>query len=174
MAHIYGVTTKRLNEQLRRNPDRFPSDFVFQLTLQEVKENWSQFATSSRKHRGREYRPFAFTEHGAIMAANVLNSSQAVQMSIFVIRAFIKMREQLLNRTELEKKLAYIEKTLMSHDTDLRGLYQKIRPLLLPPPELPRKKIGFNIDGTDPEGAGMLKERHVKYRTARSRRKKTK
>ena len=88
--------------------------------------------------------PYAFTEHGAIMAANVLNSRQAVQMSVFVVRAFIKMREQLLNRAEMEKRLAEIEKTLMGHDTALRDLYQKIRPLLLPPPEPQRRRIGFN------------------------------
>jgi len=89
--------------------------------------------------------PHAFTEHGAIMAANVLNSRQAVEMSVFVVRAFIKIREQLLNRAELEKRLAIIEKVLLSHDDALRDLYQKIRPLLLPPPGPPRKPIGFGV-----------------------------
>ena len=87
--------------------------------------------------------PYAFTEHGAIMAANVLNSRQAIEMSVFVVRAFIKMREQLLNRAELERRLVEIEKVLLSHDAALRDLYQKIRPLLLRPPEPPRRKIGF-------------------------------
>jgi len=155
LAALYKVTTKRLNEQVKRNKDRFPSDFMFRLTAQEVTllrsqiaissfdNNRSQFAAGS-EHGGRRYLPYAFTEHGAIMAANVLNSRQAVQMSVFVVRAFIKMREQLLNRAEMEKRLADIEKTLMGHDTALRDLYQKIRPLLLPPPAPPRGKIGFN------------------------------
>ena len=89
--------------------------------------------------------PSAFTEHGAIMAATVLNSPQAVRMSVFVVRAFVKMREYLLNRAELEKRLADIEKTLLAHDTALRDVYQKIRPLLLPPSDPPRKEIGFGV-----------------------------
>lgn len=155
LARLYGVETKRLNEQVRRNADRFPSDFMFRLTAQEVthlksqfatsslRDNRSQIATGSQKHRDPRFRPYAFTEHGAIMAANVLNSKQAVEMSVFVVRAFIKMREQLLNRAELEKRLAEIEKVLLSHDAALRDLYQKIKPLLLPPPALPRRQIGF-------------------------------
>jgi phage regulator Rha-like protein len=157
LAELYGVKTKRLNEQVRRNADRFPSDFMFRLTTQEVRSLRSQFATSSsidnrsqietgsQKHRDPRFRPYAFTEHGAIMAANVLNSKQAVEMSVFVVRAFIKMREQLLNRAELEKKLVEIEKVLLSHDTALVDLYQKIRPLLLPPPDPPKKQIGFVV-----------------------------
>lgn len=145
LARLYGVTTRRLNEQVRRNPKRFPVDFAYQLTVREVRNNWSQIATSSGKHRGKTYRPIVFTEHGAIMAANVLNSRQAVEMSVFVVRAFIKMREQLLNRAELEKRLTDIERVLLSHDAALRDLYQKIRPLLLPPPDPPRKPIGFEV-----------------------------
>jgi hypothetical protein len=157
LARIYGVTTKRLNEQIRRNPDRFPSDFVFRITAQEVGGLRSQFATSNTKglvdlrgiigttkgRGGRRYLPNAFTEHGAIMAANVLNSKQAIEMSVFVVRAFIKMREQLLDRVELEKRLAEIEKVLLSHDEALRELYRKIKPLLLPPLTAPRRQIGF-------------------------------
>lgn len=165
LADIYGVATKRLNEQVRRNAERFPNDFMFRLTPQEAKNlkshlepsrpqtsgpeldagNRSQSATGSQKHRTPRYRPYAFTEHGAIMAANVLNSPQAVEMSVFVVRAFIKMREHLLDRAELEKRLTQMEKVLLSHDSALRDLYQKIRPLLLPPPEVPRKRIGFSV-----------------------------
>lgn len=157
LARLYGVSTKRLNEQVRRNIARFPNDFAFRLTPQEVTNlksqnvtsssggNRSQFATGSQKHRDPRYPPMAFTEHGAIMAANVLNSAKAVEMSVFVVRAFVKMREQLLATATLEKRLAEIEKVLLTHDGALRDLYQKIRPLLLPPPEKPRKKIGFDI-----------------------------
>ncbi len=165
LARIYGVPTKRLNEQVRRNAERFPPDFMFQLTPHEVADlrqqvsaahshltagqgadsNRSQIATSSSRHRDPRYPPYAFTEHGAIMAANVLNSSQAVQMSVFVVRAFVRMREHLLSHAELDKRLTDIEKTLIGHDTALRDLYQKIRPLLLPPPAPPRKQIGFQV-----------------------------
>jgi hypothetical protein len=107
--------------------------------------NRSQFATVSQKHRDPRFWPFVFTEHGAIMAANVLNSPQAVQMSVFVVRAFVRMREQLMGRAEMEKRLAEIEKILLSHDSALRDLYQKIRPLLLPPPAPAKKQIGFQV-----------------------------
>ena len=157
IARIYGVPTKALNQAVKRNADRFPPDFMFQLTAEEVaslksqpvppKEggNRSQNVTGSQKHRDPRFRPYAFTEHGAIMAANVLNSPQAVQMSVFVVRAFIKMREQLLDRAQLEKRLAGIEKALTSHDSALRDLYQKILPLLLPSPDPPRRQIGFQV-----------------------------
>ncbi len=165
LAQIYGVPVKRLNEQVRRNPDRFPADFAFQLTAQEtralrvkssadsaqktpgkeVAANWSQIATSSRKHRGVTYRPYAFTEHGAIMAASVLNSPRAVEMSVFVVRAFGKMREQLQATATLARRLAEVERALLTHDAALRDLYQKLRPLLLPPEDPPRKPIGFSV-----------------------------
>jgi len=172
LARIYGVATKRLNEQVRRNRYRFPRDFVLQLTLKKVTNLRSQIATSNQEEStalrcqigtskgrgGRRYLPYAFTEHGAIMAANVLNSRRAIEMSVFVVRAFVKMREQLLNRAELERRLAEIEKTLLSHDAALRTLYQKIRPLLLPPPEPRRKPIGFGV-----------REKREKYKARRSR-----
>ena len=143
LARLYGVPTFRLNEAVKRNRKRFPDDFAFQLTRQELTVLKSRNAISSSGHGGVRKLPWVFTEHGAMMAANVLRSERAVQMSLFVVRAFIKMREQLLNRAELEKRLAEIEKVLLSHDAALRDLYQKIRPLLLPPPEPRRRKIGF-------------------------------
>jgi hypothetical protein len=143
LARIYDVPTFRFNEAVKRNRKRFPDDFAFQLTRQELRVLKSQNAISSSGHGGVRKLPWVFTEHGAVMAANVLRSERAVQMSVFVVRAFIKMREQLLNHVELEKRLAEIEKVLLSHDAALRDLYQKIRPLLLPPPEPPRRKIGF-------------------------------
>ena len=150
LASLYGVEVKRLNEQVKRNRDRFPLDFMFQLTADEFvglqsqdiavvgKNMWSQIATTSSKRR-KSNPPYAFTEHGAIMAATVLNSPRAVEMSVFVVRAFIKMREQLLATATLAQRLAEVEKTLLTHDAALRDLYQKLRPLLLPPPEPTRK-----------------------------------
>ncbi len=144
LSRVYGVSTKRLNEQVKRNSDRFPTDFRFQLTRVEVEElNRSQFATGSQKHRDPRFPPHAFTEHGAIMAATILNSQQAVRMSVFVVRAFVKIMEYLGMTHVMEKRLAEIDKKLMLHDSSLRDLYDRIRPLLLPPPEKPRKKIGF-------------------------------
>lgn len=144
LARLYGVATRRLNEQVKRNRERFPPDFVFGLTLDEKEE-----VVAKCDHLARikfsPVRPNAFTEHGALMAAGVLNSPQAVQMSVFVVRAFVKMREQLLDRAKLGKRLADIEKNLMSHDTALRELYQRIRPLLLPPAKPPRSQIGFRL-----------------------------
>jgi hypothetical protein len=147
LAALYGVTTKRLNEQFRRNRSRFPEDFAFQLTAEEataVRSSIlrSQIATSS-SHGGRRYLPHAFTEFGALMAANVLNSSQAVKMSLYVIRAFVKSRDELAANSAIVKRLAQIDNTLFLHDSALRDLYQKLRPLLAPPPEPPKTRIGF-------------------------------
>jgi hypothetical protein len=157
LARLYGVPTKRLNEQVKRNADRFPLDFAFCLSSEEFESlklkidamkgpfNRSQFATGSQRHRDPRYLPWAFTEHGVIMAANVLNSTQAIKMSVFVVRVFIKLREQLLDRKELEERLTNIENILLSHDGSIRGLYERIRPLLLPKKEIPRKRIGFKL-----------------------------
>ena len=166
LAELYGVPTKVLNQAVKRNADRFPQDFLFQLTAREwsnlrsrsvtssledalskenVAFNRSQFVTSSKRHRGGDYRPWAFTEHGAIMAATVLNSSEAVAMSIFVVRAFLQMREQLAANAAILKRLAEIDKTLLGHDTALRAIWAKLQPLLEPPPEPPPRRIkGFN------------------------------
>jgi hypothetical protein len=157
LAVLYGVSTKRLNEQFRRNRKRFPDDFAFQLTAEEASSLRSQFATSSGKspilrsqiatsssHGGRRYRPWAFTEHGALQAANILNSANAVHMSVFVIRAFVKMREHLATNAAILKRLAEIDKSLLVHDSALRDIYQKLLPLLSPPPDPPRRKIGFH------------------------------
>jgi len=164
LAALYGVSTKRLNEQYRRNRKRFPRDFVFQLTAKEsavlrsqiattsaqtidprrLGVNRSQIATGSQKHRDPRLRPYAFTEHGALQAANILNSPDAIRMSVFVIRAFVKMREQLATNAAILKRLAEIDKTLLVHDSALRDLYQKLLPLLTPALPPPRKQIGFH------------------------------
>ncbi|SDR75083.1 ORF6N domain-containing protein [Opitutus sp. GAS368] len=163
LARLYGVTTSRLNEAVKRNADRFPADFRFQLTREESLRlisqiaisssegtdnqsdapNSSQIAMSSRKHRGAAYLPWAFTEHGALMAATVLKSSRAVQMSLFVVRAFVQMREELQAHATVFKRLVEIDKKLVTHDVILRDVYEKLRPLLNPP-EKPTKELGFH------------------------------
>jgi hypothetical protein len=160
LAHIYGVPTKRLNEQVRRKEDRFPPDFLIRLTASEkneVQRLRSQFATLKRGQHTK-YLPYAFTEHGAIMAATVLNSPEAIRMSVFVVRAFVKMREALVSRSELERRLLRIENVLLAHDESIRELYEQIRPLLLPPPDPPRKKISFEVK--EPKASyGVRKEK---------------
>lgn len=165
LARLYGTTTKVFNQTIKRNAARFPKDFAFQLKPDEVavlrsqfvtsksenadKEiidcNWSQFVTSSKAaHRGATYRPWAFTEHGAMMAANVLRSPKAVEMSVYVVRAFIKQREVLATNATILRRLAEIDKTLLEHNSALLSLWKKLQPLLAPPPERPRREMGFH------------------------------
>jgi ORF6N domain len=162
LAAVYGVTTKRLNEQFRRNRKRFPEDFAFQLSVEEYESLRAQIATlnedtlsdeSKRSQnatlklgRGqhRKYRPWAFTEHGALQVANILRSDRAIAMSVYVIRAFIELRERIAANTAILKRLAEIDKALLEHDTALQDIYQKLLPLLAPPPEPPRRQIGFS------------------------------
>ena len=144
LALLYGVQTKRLNEQVRRNRERFPKDFVFQLTAAEIVETSRSQIATLKQGGNLKYRPYAFTEHGALMAANVLNSLQAVSMSVFIVRAFIQQREMLAANSAILKRLAEIDKTLLLHDSALRDVYQRLQPLLQPPPDPPRKKIGFH------------------------------
>jgi hypothetical protein len=134
LARLYDVPTAAFNQAIKRNRHRFPSDFSFVLNRDEFKALISQTVTSKGRG-GRRKLPRVFTEHGAIMAATILNSPRAVAMSVYVVRAFVRMREALLGRTEMEERLAEIERTLVGHDAALKDLYQKIKPLLLPPPE---------------------------------------
>jgi len=161
LAKIYGVPTFRFNEAIKRNRHPFPADFMFQFTREEFDalrsqiamskpQNSSQIAMSSGKHRGATYRPYSFTEHGALQAANVLRSTRAVQMSVFVIRAFVKMRETLLGTRELAKKLEALEKQLTgwldSHEAAIVHVLQDLMQILNPPPlppDPPQRKIGF-------------------------------
>jgi hypothetical protein len=146
LAAVYGVTTAAFNQAIKRNLDRFPADFSFTLAKDEFAALISQFVTSKGRG-GRRKLPRVFTEHGAIMAATILNSPRAVAMSVYVVRAFVRMRQEMLANATLEKRLAVIEKTLIGHDAALRDLYQKIRPLLLPAPEKPKRRIGFHREG---------------------------
>jgi hypothetical protein len=149
LAELYGVPTRRLNEQVRRNSSRFPNDFMFRLTINELQVNRSQFATGSRKHRDPRFMPLAFTEHGAIMAATVLNSPRAVEMSVYVVRAFVKLREVLASNTELARKLMALEKSVATLDARTRRqfeeVYSAIRALMAPP-EPKARPIGFTAD----------------------------
>lgn len=171
LAVLYGVETRALNQAVKRNRERFPGDFVFELTREEILRISqtvisrpaaegvplkSQNVISKPGRGGRRYRPYAFTEHGALMAATVLNSPRAVAMSVYVIRAFIKMREDLAANAAILKRLAEIDKTLLLHDAALREIYQKLRPLLDPPPPPQKPEIGFHV-----------KEETVPYRIVR-------
>jgi hypothetical protein len=148
LSEIYGVPTKVFNQAVKRNAERFPEDFCFQLTLEEAeaaRRSRSQIVTLKRG-QNIKYLPHAFTEHGAIMAATILNSSEAVAMSVFVVRAFMQMREQLAANAAILKRLAEIDQTLLEHDSALRAIWEKLQPLLQPPPEPPRRRIGFKTD----------------------------
>jgi hypothetical protein len=142
LAELYGVPVKRLNEQLKRNPQRFPADFLFTLTRAEYQNLRSQNATSSSAHGGRRYLPHAFTEHGAIMAATVLNSKRAIEMSIFVVRAFVQMRQTPVVNHKVVSKLSELEVRLDHHDDEIHDLVDAIRELMAPPPANNRR-IGF-------------------------------
>jgi hypothetical protein len=160
LARIYGVPTFRFNEAIKRNRQRFPPDFMFQLTREEFdslrsqiamskRETSSQIAMSKAGRGGRRTLPYVFTEHGALQAANVLRSPRAVQMSVFVIRAFVKMRQTLLGTPELARKLAALEKKLTArldvHEAAIVQVLQEVMQILNPPPipTPPRPQIGF-------------------------------
>ena len=144
LAAIYGVTTKRLNEQVRRNISRFPEDFAFQLTAEELTNLRSQIATSSF-HGGRRYRPWVFTEHGAIMLASVLNSDIAAQASVRVVRAFVRLREMVAANAQLSSQLEELERRLDSHDEAIVDLFAALKQLLEPPEPPKRREIGFHV-----------------------------
>jgi hypothetical protein len=145
LAAIYGVETRALNQAVKRNSERFPKDFIFQLNADEKLKVITNCDHLERLKFAKSL-PFAFTEHGALMAATVLNSPEAVAMSVYVVRAFIQMREQLAANREILKRLTEIDKTLLEHDSVLRDIYRKLLPLLQPPPEPPKRRIGFGPD----------------------------
>ncbi|MBI3886467.1 MAG: ORF6N domain-containing protein [Opitutae bacterium] len=159
LARLYGVSTKAFNQTITRNRDRFPADFIFQLTDEEFTNLRSQIVTSSagaasplrsqsvtlKAHGGRRYLPVAFTEHGAIMAVTILRSPRAVAMSIYVVRAFVQMREALLTNAVILKRLAQVDRKLLEHDVVLRDVVERLAPLLSPPEiPSPKRRIGFH------------------------------
>ena len=152
LAELYGVSVKQLNQQVKRNRDRFPSDFLFTVTSAEYKDLRSQTVTSSSKHGGRRYLPHAFTEHGAIMAATVLNSKRAIEMSVFVVRAFVRMREAILDNQRIAAKLDELENRIDSHDGSIEELVEAIRELIAPLPANHRR-IGFELPAAESKSA---------------------
>lgn len=140
LAEIYGVETKRVNEQVRRNLSRFPPDFMFQLNQKEWDSLRPQFATLKRGQH-RKYLPYAFTEHGALMLANVLNSERAAQTSVQVVRAFVRLRQLLASNAELARKLDALER---KYDTQFKVVFVAIRKLMTPVPPK-RREIGFHV-----------------------------
>jgi len=164
LATLYGVPTKTLNQAVKRHATRFPEDFMFQLSAEETRflrskfvtaksqavdnqwilPNWSQFVTSSRKHRGQSYRPYAFTEQGVAMLSSVLNSERAVKVNIAIMRAFVKLRQTLETNRELARKFSELEKRVGKHDEEIDAILEAIRQLMAPP-EKPRREIGFHV-----------------------------
>lgn len=146
LAHLYGVSTARLNEQVTRNLRRFPNDFMFQMSLQELKNLMSQNAISSSQHGGRRKPPRLFTEYGAVMAANVLNSNIAIDASIMIVRVFVRLKEIAQEHTELKKRLQMLEQRVARGFTEHAEELQEIRFLLAKleqPPESKKRRIGF-------------------------------
>ena len=145
LAALYAVEVRALNQAVKRNRKRFPSDFLFRLTVKENEELNSQIVTSTSSRGGRRHLPYAFTEHGAIMAASVLNSPPAEEMSVFVVRAFVRLRETLASHKALAAKFAELEQRLETHDKAIGEIIDAIRALMTPP-EKPTRRIGFHPD----------------------------
>ena len=159
LAALYDVETRILNQAVRRNTDRFPADFMFQLSSQEAEKlsqvvtpsaaghnvsNSSQLVMSSGKHRGKRYRPYAFTEQGVAMLSSVLNSESAVKMNIAIIRAFVQLRRALQANRELARKFSELERRIDKHDSEIAAILEAIRQLMAPPAK-PRREIGFHV-----------------------------
>jgi hypothetical protein len=154
LAALYGTTTKVFNQTIKRNLERFPADFMFRLSAEEaqvmrspiaIANLRSQIVTSSfPAHGGRRYLPYAFTEHGALMAASILNTPRAIDVSVYVIRAFVKLRELLSTHKELAHKLAELERKVSCHDESIQSLVSAIRRLMQPPTVPKRPQIGFH------------------------------
>lgn len=163
LARIYGVSTARLNQQVKRNLDRFPEDFFFQLTKNEFDRLMLRNATSKVGRGVRRKLPSVFTEHDAIMAANVLKTKRAVQMSVFVVRAFVRLRQVAVAHHELAAKLKELEQKVGQHDSHIRAIIEAIRKLM-EPPQRPKREIGFGDFG---ELSRAVEEPKARYRATR-------
>jgi hypothetical protein len=152
LAELYGVPTKVFNQAIKRNAERFPEDFMFQLTPAELTNLRSQIVTSRSDWGGRRYLPYVFTEHGAIMAANVINSERAIEISVYVVRAFVKLREMFAGHKEMARKLTELENRLDTHDHAIHSIITTLKQLMNPPPK-PQKQIGFKTG----KGEAMVK-----------------
>jgi hypothetical protein len=153
LAILYKVSTKSFNQAVKRNLKRFPKDFMFQLNQKEFDVWKSQFLTDSMRSqfvtaskRNIRYLPYVFTEQGVAMLASVLKSDRAIQMSILIIRAFVKLREMIATSKDLARKIENLEKKFKEHDSDIEVIFKAIKKLLEPPKEPPKQKIGFNVD----------------------------
>ena len=155
LAELYGVPVKHLNQQVKRNAHRFPTDFLFTVTKVEQKSLRSQIVTSNATRGGRRYLPHAFTEHGAIMAATVLNSKRAIDMSLFVVRAFVQMRQALAVNQHVVSKLSELEARLDSHDDEIQDIVEAIRELLTPLPASQRR-IGFEAPSVKTKARSLV------------------
>ncbi len=144
LAELYGVTTKRRNEQVRRNASRFPADFMFQLDEKETSALRSQFATSKKGRGGRRYLPYVFTGQGVAMLSSVLKSERAIEVNIAIMRVFVRLREMMATQKELALKLRELEGRIQDHDEQIVAIFEAIRQLMTPP-EKPRKRIGFEV-----------------------------
>lgn len=147
LAELYEVPTKVLNQAVRRNLDRFPADFMFQLSEKELENLRSQIVTSSlgAGHGGRRYQPYAFTEHGVAMLSSVLASRRAIQLNILIVRAFVRLREYLATHKDLARKVEDVERTQVEHGAHIQQIYGYIERLLDPAPEPSKRRIGFRI-----------------------------
>ena len=145
LAEFYGVPTKRLNEQVKRNKARFPDDFMFQLSAKEKTEVVANCDHLSKLKYSKAL-PYAFTEHGSIMAASVLNSKRAVEVSVYIVRAFVKIRRMMAENKELSRKIVQIERHLAEHDEHIIELIKAIKQLLKPEPPPKKRRIGFHAD----------------------------
>jgi hypothetical protein len=143
LARLYGVTTGNLNKAVRRNRDRFPADFMFQLSTEETKSLIFQIGISKGRG-GRRHSPYAFTEQGVAMLSSVLNSERAVKVNIAIMRAFVKLRQTLETNRELARKFSELEKRVGKHDEEIDAILEAIRQLMAPP-EKPRREIGFHV-----------------------------
>lgn len=147
LAELYGVTTKRFNEQVKRNVNRFPNDFMFQLTPEEFGDLRSHFATSNITRGGRRYMPYVFTEQGVAMLSSVLNSNRAIEVNIQIMRVFVKLKEAMLSHKDLALKIEQLESKVGRHDQEIRAIFEAIKRLMSTPDEGYKKtKIGFIVN----------------------------